>query len=124
MPKPSSDRTEKSDGVAAVDRAFKIVSALEANAKPLGLADLARETGMYKSTLLRLLASLERNTLVVRRPDSKYALGQFAFRLGRAFETTYHLKECVVPVLEWLVTQDTESPSFSGLIPDTRRWIA
>jgi DNA-binding IclR family transcriptional regulator len=112
MPKPSSDQTEKNEGVAAVDRAFKIVSALEANARPLGLADLARETGMYKSTLLRLLASLERNTLVVRRPDSKYALGQFAFRLGRAFETTYHLKECVVPVLEWLVTQDTESPSF------------
>jgi DNA-binding IclR family transcriptional regulator len=112
MPKDVSTKATGSDGVAAVDRALKIVAVLEANAKPLALAEIARETGMYKSTLLRLLATLEAHTLVVRRPDSKYALGQFAFRLGRAFEATYHLKECVVPVLEWLVTQDTESPSF------------
>jgi DNA-binding IclR family transcriptional regulator len=112
MPKGSSAKAANSEGVAAVDRALKIVGVLEANARPLGLAEIAQKTGMYKSTLLRLLATLENNTLVVRRPDSKYALGQFAFRLGRAFEATYHLKECIVPVLEWLVTQDTESPSF------------
>jgi DNA-binding IclR family transcriptional regulator len=100
------------EGVAAVERALNIVAALEASAHPLSLADLARATGMYKSTLLRLLTTLERSTLVVRRPDSKYGLGQFAFRLGRAFETSYHLKECVLPVLEWLVAQGTESPSF------------
>jgi DNA-binding IclR family transcriptional regulator len=99
-------------GVAAVERALNIVAALEASAQPLSLADLARATGMYKSTLLRLLITLEHSTLVVRRPDSKYALGQFAFRLGRAFEATYHLKECIVPVLEWLVAQGTESSSF------------
>jgi DNA-binding IclR family transcriptional regulator len=104
--------TTAPEGVAAVERALNIVAAIEASAHPLSLADLARATGMYKSTLLRLLATLERSTLVVRRPDSKYGLGQFAFRLGRAFETTYHLKECVVPVLEWLVAQGTESPSF------------
>ncbi len=112
MAKESTVQTAGGDGVAAVERALTIVSVLETSAKPLGLADLARATGMYKSTLLRLLVTLERSTLVVRRPDSKYALGQFAFRLGRAFEATYHLKECVIPVLEWLVTQGTESPSF------------
>lgn len=100
------------DGVAAVDRALKIVAALQEAARPLSLADLARATGLYKSTLLRLLATLERNALVMRRPDSRYALGQFAFRLGQAFEATHHLKECVLPILEWLVQQGTESPSF------------
>jgi DNA-binding IclR family transcriptional regulator len=112
MPKDSTVQTAGNNGVAAVERALTIVGVLETSARPLGLADLARATGMYKSTLLRLLVTLERSTLVVRRPDSKYALGQFAFRLGRAFEATYHLKECVIPVLEWLVTQGTESPSF------------
>jgi len=100
------------DGVAAVDRALKIVAALQEAAHPLTLADLARTTDLYKSTLLRLLTTLERHALVIRRPDSKYALGQFAFRLGQAFEATHHLKECVLPVLEWLVDQGTESPSF------------
>jgi DNA-binding IclR family transcriptional regulator len=112
MPKKSDTPVAASEGVAAVERALRIVAALEASAQPLSLADLARATGMYKSTLLRLLATLERRTLVMRRPDLKYSLGQFAFRLGRAFEATYHLKECVLPVLEWLVAHGTESPSF------------
>jgi DNA-binding IclR family transcriptional regulator len=112
MPRDTAIPVAAREGVAAVERALNIVAALEASAQPLSLADLARATGMYKSTLLRLLVTLEGSTLVVRRPDSKYALGQFAFRLGRAFEATYHLKECVLPVLEWLVAQGTESPSF------------
>ena len=112
MPKTPSARAARREGVAAVDRALAIVIALEAKAQPLTLADIARATGMYKSTLLRLLASLERSALVVRRSDQKYSLGQFAFRLGRAFEAIYHLKECVLPVLERLVEQGTESSSF------------
>lgn len=112
MAKTEASRAGHRDGVAAVDRALAIVEALEAGAQPLSLADLARATGMYKSTLLRLLASLERNALVVHRSDQRYAIGPFALHLGQAFETTYHLKECVVPVLEWLIEQGTESPSF------------
>ena len=99
-------------GVAAVDRALAIVTALEAAAAPRTLAELARATGLYKSTLLRLIASLERHALVVRRTDQRYALGDLALRLGQAFEATYHLKECVLPVLEWMIEQGTESPSF------------
>jgi len=112
VPKAIAARVARPGGVAAVDRALAIVAALETNAQPLTLADIARATGMYKSTLLRLLVSLERGALVVRRSDQKYLLGQFAFQLGRAFEATYHLKECVLPVLEGLIRQGTESPSF------------
>lgn len=99
-------------GAAAVDRALTIVAALEGSGRPLSLAELARITGMYKSTMLRLLASLAKAAMVVRRSDQTYALGPFAFRLGRAFEMTYHLREGIVPVLEWLVARGTESPSF------------
>ena len=67
---------------------------------------------MYKSTLLRLLASLERSGLVVHRSDKRYALGPLAFLFGRTFDASYSLKETIQPVLEWLVTQGTESPSF------------
>lgn len=102
----------KKDGAAAADRALAIVATLEANAAAMTLAELARQTGMYKSTLLRLLASLERSTLVVRRSDQKYALGPFAFRLGRAFEATHQLERYVLPVMQQLVNAGTESPSF------------
>ncbi|HEX3142177.1 MAG TPA: helix-turn-helix domain-containing protein, partial [Rhizobacter sp.] len=100
------------DGVAAVDRALTIATALAQASSPLTLADLARRTGMYKSTLLRLLASLARAGLVVHRSDKRYALGPLAFLFGRSFELTYGLKEGIEPVLEWLVGKGTESSSF------------
>lgn len=100
------------DGVAAVDRALSIATTLARAGAPLTLAELARRTGMYKSTLLRLLASLARAGLVVHRSDKRYALGPLSFLFGRAFEQTYGLKDGVQPVLEWLVGKGTESPSF------------
>ena len=103
---------EDRDGVAAVDRALRIVAALVESAQPLTLADLARATGFYKSTLLRLIASLERSGLVQRRGDQRYWLGPLAFRLGQAFEATFHLKASLVPVLQWLIAQGSESASF------------
>jgi len=100
------------DGVAAVDRALLIAAALERHAAPMKLADLSRATGLYKSTLLRLLVSLERASLVIRRGDGSYLLGHLALRLGRAYEATHDHKEAVYPVLEWLVDQGSESASF------------
>jgi DNA-binding IclR family transcriptional regulator len=113
MPNTSLETTSSpGDGVAAVDRALSIATVLAQAGTPLSLADIARLTGMYKSTLLRLLASLERSGLVVHRSDKRYALGPLAFLFGRTFETTYGLKEGIQPELEWLVSQGTESPSF------------
>lgn len=111
MDKPAIPIDER-DGVAAVDRALRIVTALVDAAQPLTLAELARVTGYYKSTLLRLIASLEHSGLVTRRPDQRYSLGPFAFRLGQAFEATFDLKESVLPVLHWLIEQGSESASF------------
>jgi DNA-binding IclR family transcriptional regulator len=112
MPRRGSAVSAEREGVAAVDRALAIVATLERAAKPLSLAEIARGARLYKSTALRLLASLERGNLVAKRPDHNYALGQLAFRVGRAYEATYHLRECIWPVLESLVEQGSESPSF------------
>ncbi|HBD34246.1 MAG TPA: IclR family transcriptional regulator [Cupriavidus sp.] len=109
---PPDAAAGQTDGVAAVDRAFAIAVALAQAGAPQTLADLARATGMYKSTLLRLLASLERSSLVVQRPDKRYTLGSLAFLFGRAFEASHGLQEAIYPVMEWLVSKGTESPSF------------
>ncbi len=78
----------------------------------MALADLARDTGLYKSTLLRLIASLEKASLVERRADGNYVLGPYAYQLGRAYEATHHLSEVMRPILAELVEQGTESASF------------
>lgn len=101
-----------SDGVAAVERALAIVEAITQHAQPITLADLSRATGYYKSTLLRLLASLERFALVVRRGDGLYALGPYASRLGRAYDQAYQLTDTIEPLLHELVQAGSESASF------------
>ncbi|MGY8524325.1 IclR family transcriptional regulator [Paracidovorax citrulli] len=100
------------DGVAAVDRALSIALALARSAVPMQLSELSRATGLYKSTLLRLLASLERANLVTRRADRRYTLGPLAFLFGRAFDASNGLREGLTPILDWLVAHGTESPSF------------
>ena len=99
-------------GVAAVERALAIVSALERANGPVSLADLSRLTGFYKSTILRLMASLEGNGYVTRLRDGGYDLGPAAFRLGIAYERRNGLRGHVLPVLQELVDRGTESSSF------------
>ncbi|HLT98393.1 MAG TPA: helix-turn-helix domain-containing protein [Burkholderiaceae bacterium] len=99
-------------GVAAVDRAIAVLRSIARNGAPITLADMARATGFYKSTLLRLLASLERSALVVRRNDGRYALGPYAHELGRAYEATYRVTAVLRPILSELVEKGTESASF------------
>lgn len=101
-----------SGGVAAVDRAIAILRAVALQGSPITLADLARATGFYKSTLLRLLTSLERGALVVRRSDGRYALGPYAHNLGRSYEATYRISAVLTPLLEEMVENGSESASF------------
>ncbi|MGF6305018.1 hypothetical protein OKW42_008371 [Paraburkholderia sp. WC7.3d] len=54
-------------GVAAVDRALTLLAAFGNGTSVLSLSALAERTRMYKSTVLRLLASLEHAHLVVHR---------------------------------------------------------
>ncbi|OCW59598.1 IclR family transcriptional regulator [Hoeflea olei] len=99
-------------GVAAVDRALSIIAALEASNIPRNLSEISRTTGLYKSTILRLLQSLQDAGYVIRVDDSKYALGPTIMQLGLAYERTNPLRHLFLPVMQRLVDAGTESPSF------------
>src|SRR5690625_3844449 len=96
-------QTQENTGVAAVDRAFAIVQAVARQTEPITLADLSRATGFYKSTLLRLIASLEKASLIVRRQDGRYALGPYAYELGRAYQRSIQIAQVIQPILQKLV---------------------
>ncbi|MBV8259866.1 MAG: helix-turn-helix domain-containing protein, partial [Paraburkholderia sp.] len=53
--------------VAAVVRAFEILFAFRPGEKSISLALIATRTGMYKSTILRLLRTMESSGVVSRR---------------------------------------------------------
>lgn len=112
MPSDSNITSKDSGGVAAVDRALAIVTAISLAGEPITLADLARQTGFYKSTLLRLIASLEKVSLVTRLAGGQYALGSYARELGRRYDSAYRLTQVLLPMFNELIAQGTESASF------------
>lgn len=102
------------EGVGAVDRALSILFAFGSGEEALTLAELSRRTGLYKSTLLRLIASLERGRMLVRPgSEARWRLGPTLITLGlQAEQGTAPLREMVSPVLRRLAAETGESASF------------
>lgn len=98
--------------VEAVDKAIKVLASFRNGDAPLDLAELARRTGFHKSTLLRLLKSLEEGGLINRLPDKSYGIGSMAVRLASIYQRMYRLEEHIRPVLRRLVSETGESASF------------
>lgn len=99
-------------GVAAVDRAFDILHAFHKDRPVLTLAEISRVTGLYKSTILRLMGSLEKYGFVWQRADGSYQLGAGLLSLSTVFQDAFDLRQFVEPVLEDLVVQTAEGASF------------
>lgn len=99
-------------GVAAVDRAFDILNAFRREQPVLTLAEIARITGLYKSTILRLMGSLEKYGFVWQRADGTYQLGPGLLGMASIFQDSFSLREFVEPVLEELVTATNEGATF------------
>ncbi|MPT47557.1 MAG: IclR family transcriptional regulator [Sphingobium sp.] len=99
-------------GVAAVDRAFIILHAFHREKPVLTLAEIARITGLYKSTILRLMGSLEKYGMVWQRADGSYQLGAGLLSLSTIFQDAFDLRGYVNPVLEELVSITQEGASF------------
>jgi DNA-binding IclR family transcriptional regulator len=99
-------------GAAAVDRALSLLDCFHLGDGSLSLAELAERSRLYKSTVLRLLASLEHARLVLRQGDGRYALGPTVARLNAVYAASFSLEATVMPVLRALVAQTQESAAF------------
>ncbi|MGD9941757.1 MAG: IclR family transcriptional regulator [Burkholderiaceae bacterium] len=99
-------------GVAAVERAMTILGAFRAGDHALGLQELVDRTSLSKSTVLRILISLERYHCVLRREDGRYQLGPALLHLGSLYLGTLRLEDHVLPVLQRLAQDTGESASF------------
>lgn len=102
----------KPGGVDAVARALTILSAFGEGASDMPLAELARRTGLYKSTILRICTSLEAHRFLIRGTDGMFRLGPELWRLGALYRRSFDLGEYVRPVLRRMVAETQETASF------------
>ncbi len=106
------DRDAAEGGVAAVDRALSLMSVFGERDSALSLVELAERTQLYKSTVLRLLASLAHAGWVQRLDDGRYALGPEVARLHGLYAASFLLERIVMPVLRDLVAATGESAAY------------
>jgi len=107
-----ADEDAAPGGAASVDRALSLLTAFRAGESALSLAELAERTRLYKSTALRLLASLEHARLLQRAQDGRYALGPEVARLQSIYAASFSLEAQVLPALQALVAATRESAAF------------
>src|SRR5690606_7111494 len=67
---------------------------------------------LYKSTVLRLTESLLAAAYVARLEDGSFVLGPAILRMAMAYERSNPIRQQLAPVLQQLIQQGAESPSF------------
>jgi DNA-binding IclR family transcriptional regulator len=101
--------------VESVARAIRIVEALAQS--PAGLSETARRVGLPKSTVARLLATLEQMEAVERDEDGRlYRLGPIVQRLSSAAGGPAQLTAFARPYLDELTSSTGEAAGIA--IPD------
>jgi IclR family acetate operon transcriptional repressor len=99
-------------GVQSIDRAFQLLRALAV--EPAGITDLAARVSLPKSTVARMLASLEQQGAVTRVEDGRlYTIGMGIVELAGAIDASAALVTSVRPHLQALSTKLGEAAGFS-----------
>jgi DNA-binding IclR family transcriptional regulator len=89
--------------IQSVNRAIAILNAFTIDDAQLGVTDLSRRLGLHKSTVHRLLASLEKGGLVERPPGTrKYRLGIRLIELAGTMLNSRNVPQVVRPYLHYL----------------------
>lgn len=117
MPRKSSiasiaDEQAAPGGAAAVDRAVSLLAAFRTGDKGLTVTELAERTRLYKSTVLRLLASLAHGGLVQKTPDGLWSLGAEVARLAGIYAASFSMEDALLPEMRHLVERTQESVAF------------
>ncbi len=102
----------KSSGVAVLDRAFALLGAFGPADDRLTLTELSKRTGLYKSTVLRLLAALEHGGFIRKLPYGQYSIGPQPLRLASIYQRSFQVGHVVEPLLKQLSAATGETASF------------
>jgi DNA-binding IclR family transcriptional regulator len=106
------DERAAATGVAALDRAIAILMAFTAADRSLSLAEISARTGLYKSTILRLVASLMRAQMLERLEDGRYRIGPALFTLGSIYQRALAPADILLPIMRELSDLSSESVAF------------
>lgn len=98
-----------STAVVAVERAVALLTAFGEKDAALSLSELARRTGLDKSTALRIARTLAGSSMLVQCEDSSWRLGPKLAQLGGRYTTSFVPEKFIAPELASLSEDTGES---------------
>jgi len=102
--------------VPAVDKALRILELLSVDGREMGIVEIATATGWHKSTVQKLLVTLNHHGVVERDERTKrYSLGLALAELGRAALNKFDIRRTAKPVLQALVDLGGETATLAVL---------
>jgi DNA-binding IclR family transcriptional regulator len=106
-------------GTQAVLRAMSVLKAVADHGRESRLSDLAREVGLNKTTVFRLLSALESTEMVERTPSGHaYRLGPEIVRLSSRALDKSGLQGAARPTLRALAAETRETITLEVLVGD------
>ena len=98
--------------IAAVQHAIQVLASFSAAEPLLGVSEIARRVGVHKSTVSRILATLEDARLVERDPlRGRFRLGAGIVALAGPLLANLDVRDVARPYLEQLALATSESLS-------------
>lgn len=104
--------------VQAVDHAIDILEAIGQAGRPVGVSAIARKTGLSKTSVHHLIATLASRRFVMREEDQPaFRLSWGLYELGASVVRDLDLAQAARPQLDWLSAQTRES-TLLGILDD------
>jgi IclR family acetate operon transcriptional repressor len=111
-------------GTVAAARVADVLLAVSAASGPVGVTDLARQLGLSKAVVHRILQSLESRALLsFDRVARTYEVGPAAVLLGSRALRDQELRRAALPVLRHLQTATGETTTVSALVGTSRIYL-
>lgn len=109
---PAGKNPAAQEGVIAVTRAIAILDAFQTSEAALTLGELARRTGLHKTTVLRIARTMAAARYLVQLDNGSWRLGPGAGWLGARYQTVFGHTASIEPVLRELSQATGESAAF------------
>jgi DNA-binding IclR family transcriptional regulator len=106
-PSPAAERDDP--GVRSVVRALDLLTFFDENHRGRGVRELARAAGLPKTTVLRLVQTLEQYGMLWTRPDGQLAVGPGLLRWARLARDAWQLPEPAYEAMRELSAQTGET---------------
>ena len=117
-----------SSGVQSVERAIAVLRSFSTERPERGVSELSRELGLHKSTVSRLMMTLERGGLISRNPETqRYRLGIDLIGLASQVISYMDVRDVARPLLRTLADDCQESVNLvvldAGLVVNLEQFV-